>query len=93
VTTTLAPPRVGHARRELHPALVALGHGALKQEAELRAICLAAGAEDVGFVELERPALDALDAERPHILAALPGTRSLVSLVVRMDERLDARRR
>jgi Fe-S-cluster-containing hydrogenase component 2 len=49
---------------------------------ELRALCLAAGADDVGFVEIERPALD---AERAGILAALPGTRSLVSLVVRMN--------
>lgn len=49
---------------------------------ELRALCLAAGADDVGFVEIERPALD---DERAAILAALPGTRALVSLVVRMN--------
>jgi ferredoxin len=49
---------------------------------ELRALCLAAGADDVGFVEIERPALD---SERAAILAALPDTRSLVSLVVRMN--------
>src|SRR4051812_26457024 len=49
---------------------------------ELRALCLTAGADDVGFVEIERPALD---SERAAILAALPGTRSLVSLVVRMN--------
>jgi ferredoxin len=48
----------------------------------LRQVCLEAGAEDVGFVELERPALA---AERPHIERAFPATRSLISLVLRMN--------
>jgi epoxyqueuosine reductase QueG len=48
----------------------------------LRALCLEAGADDVGFVELERPALE---EERPHIERAFPRTRSLISFVLRMN--------
>jgi ferredoxin len=48
----------------------------------LRQLCLDAGADDVGFVELERPALE---EERPHIERAFPPTRSLISIVVRMN--------
>ena len=48
----------------------------------LRELCLAAGADDVGFVELERPALA---AERPHIERTFPRTRSLISVVLRMN--------
>jgi ferredoxin len=40
------------------------------------------GADDVGFVELERPALA---EERPHIERTFPLTRSLISFVVRMN--------
>jgi len=48
----------------------------------LRQLCLDAGADDVGFVELERLTLA---AERPHIERAFPRTRSLISFVVRMN--------
>lgn len=48
----------------------------------LRQLCLDAGAEDVGFVELDRPSLA---DEKPHILRAFPRTRSLISFVVRMN--------
>jgi ferredoxin len=48
----------------------------------LRQLCLDAGADDVGFVEIERPALA---GERPHIQRAFPHTRSLISLVLRMN--------
>lgn len=48
----------------------------------LRELCLGAGAEDVGFVELERPALA---SERPHIERAFPHARSVISFVVRMN--------
>lgn len=48
----------------------------------LRQLCLDAGAADLGFVELERPDLD---SERADILAALPGTRSLIAFVCRMN--------
>lgn len=48
----------------------------------LRRACLEAGADDVGFVRLERPELA---GERESLLSALPGTRTLVSFVVRMN--------
>src|SRR5262245_42453496 len=48
----------------------------------LRQLCLDAGAHDVGFVEVGRPALA---AERPHIEHAFPRTRSLISFVLRMN--------
>src|SRR3954453_4471149 len=48
----------------------------------LRQLCLDAGAEDVGFVEVDRPALA---GERPHIERAFPHTRSLISFVLRMN--------
>ena len=48
----------------------------------LRKLCLDAGADDVGFVEVDRPALA---EERPHIQRAFPHTRSLISIVLRMN--------
>ena len=48
----------------------------------LRRLCLEAGADDVGFVELERPNLV---TERPRIERAFPRTRSLISVVLRMN--------
>jgi ferredoxin len=49
---------------------------------QLRELCLAAGADDVGFVDLNSPGLD---SERPHIQKAFPRTRSLISFVLRMN--------
>src|SRR5580765_5779544 len=48
----------------------------------LRQLCLGAGADDVGFVEVNRPALA---RERPHIHRAFPHARSLISFVLRMN--------
>ena len=48
----------------------------------LRQLCLTAGAEDVGFVELSRP--DIAD-QRADILASFPRAQTLVSLVCRMN--------
>lgn len=48
----------------------------------LRELCLAAGADDMGVVSLDHPDLA---GERESALHALPGTRSLISLVVRMN--------
>jgi epoxyqueuosine reductase QueG len=48
----------------------------------LRQVCLDSGADDVGFVELERASLA---DERPHIERAFPCTRTLVSVVLRMN--------
>ncbi|HZA11852.1 (4Fe-4S)-binding protein [Mycobacterium sp.] len=48
----------------------------------LRRMCLDAGADDVGFVSVHHPDLS---SEHAHVEAALPGTKSLLSLVVRMN--------
>src|ERR671916_375987 len=48
----------------------------------LKQLVLDAGADDVGFVEIGRPALD---DQREHILEAFPHTKTLISFVVRMN--------
>src|SRR3982750_3962537 len=48
----------------------------------LRKLCLDAGADDVGFLEIDRPVLA---QERPHVERAFPHTRSLISFVLRMN--------
>jgi Fe-S-cluster-containing hydrogenase component 2 len=48
----------------------------------LRQICLDAGADDVGFASVANPALA---SEVEHADAALPGARSYLSLVVKMN--------
>lgn len=49
---------------------------------ELRQLCLEAGADDVGFVSLDR---EEMDAERQEILRLFPETRALIALVCRMN--------
>lgn len=48
----------------------------------LRQLCLDAGADDVAFAGVDDPALA---SEREHVEAALPGVRSYISLVVKMN--------
>src|SRR6195256_4147954 len=48
----------------------------------LKQLVLDAGADDVGFVEIGRPALD---DQRQDIFKAFPHTRTLISFVVRMN--------
>ncbi|MDX3233527.1 hypothetical protein [Streptomyces sp. ME19-01-6] len=48
----------------------------------LRDLCLAAGADDAAAVSLDHPDLA---GEREHARSALPGARTLVSLVFRMN--------
>src|SRR5437763_4425756 len=48
----------------------------------LKQLVLDAGADDVGFVEIGRPALD---DQREDILKAFPHAKTLVSFVVRMN--------
>src|SRR5438045_6539165 len=48
----------------------------------LRQLVLDAGADDVGFVEIGRPALD---DQRADILKAFPHAKTLISFVVRMN--------
>jgi epoxyqueuosine reductase QueG len=47
----------------------------------LRELCLAAGADDAGFVALDTPGLE---GERDHVREALPCTRSLIAVCVRL---------
>ena len=48
----------------------------------LRQVCLDAGADDVAFASVDNPDLA---SEREHVDAALPGTQSYISLVVKMN--------
>src|SRR2546423_10988051 len=48
----------------------------------LKQLVLDAGADDVGFVEIGRPALD---GQRADILKAFPHAKTLISFVVRMN--------
>src|SRR6187551_161879 len=48
----------------------------------LKQLLFDAGADDVGFVEIGRPALD---DQRQDILRAFPHTKTLISFVVRMN--------
>src|SRR6059036_392503 len=48
----------------------------------LKQLVLDTGADDVGFVEIGRPALD---DQRQDILKAFPNTKTLISFVVRMN--------
>src|SRR6201996_3038421 len=48
----------------------------------LRETCLAAGADDVAFASVDNPDLA---SEIEHVQQALPGTRSYISLVVKMN--------
>src|SRR5690242_990732 len=48
----------------------------------LRQLCLDAGADDVAFASVENPDLA---SEREHVESALPGAKTFISLVVRMN--------
>ena len=48
----------------------------------LRRICREAGADDVGFVAIDRPELD---DQRAEILVAFPSTKTLISIVCRLN--------
>jgi len=67
--------------RERTEALVA-GPPPILDARDLRQICLEAGADDVGFVDLDRPQLA---EQRADILQFFPHTKSLISFVLRMN--------
>src|SRR5438270_11791753 len=48
----------------------------------LREMCLAAGADDVAFASVDNPALA---SEVEHVEAALPGAKSYIALVAKMN--------
>jgi ferredoxin len=73
---------------EEHPTVVAARRGpqAPPEEAALNAqwlksLCLEAGADDVGFVSIDRAEIA---DEQPHILAAFPKARALISIATRI---------
>ncbi|MER6716249.1 hypothetical protein [Streptomyces sp. NPDC000877] len=72
VQAVLARRRAGDAARP--PAVI--------DAAWLRELCLAAGADDAAAVSLDHPDLA---GEREHAQSALPGTRSLIAMAVRMN--------
>src|SRR5262245_60755109 len=63
-------------------AVSAMGPPPMLDAQELRDICLAAGADDVGFVDFDRPELA---NQRNDILHFFPHTKSLISFVLRMN--------
>ena len=65
-----------NAKTSVPPGKELLDSGWLKQ------LVLDAGADDVGFVEVDRPALD---DQREDIFKAFPQTKTLISFVVRMN--------
>jgi NAD-dependent dihydropyrimidine dehydrogenase PreA subunit len=70
------PSVVRFRRSEPHP------HPGTLDAAWLRRLCLDAGADDVGFVALDRPELD---DQRAEIRSLYPWTKSLISIVCRMN--------
>lgn len=73
----LADHPTARALRARGPALPPAPLGA----EEVRALALAAGADDAGVVSLDHPDLA---EERPYVLRALPEARSLIAIVLRM---------
>ncbi|MBX3235878.1 MAG: SCP2 sterol-binding domain-containing protein [Nitrospiraceae bacterium] len=74
-------PTVKHFREVQASAVADLPQTVLDAD-ELRQLCLEAGADDVGFVEIDRPELA---ADRGDILTLLPSATSLISFVCRMN--------
>lgn len=78
-----------HTPLSEHPTVVALQsrneqqpRGGPPTASEIRQWFLDAGADDVGFVSIDR---EEIDDQRDDILRAFPKTRTLVSFVVRMN--------
>ena len=79
-------------RLEEHPTVKSFGEkAALSSKMErprklasswLREVCLNAGADDVGFVGIDRPEIA---DQRGDVLAAFPGAKTLISIVLRMN--------
>ncbi|WP_185292683.1 epoxyqueuosine reductase [Mycolicibacterium litorale] len=82
----MASPKLP-ARLAAHPTVQAVAarprrRPGVVDAAWLREVCLRSGADDVAFASVGDPALA---SEQSHAEAALPGARSYVSLVVRMN--------
>jgi NAD-dependent dihydropyrimidine dehydrogenase PreA subunit len=76
------------AALDQHPTVVAIRSRPARPATErvsatwLREVCLAAGADDVGFVAIDR---EEIATDRPDILRTFPATKTLVSIVCRMN--------
>ncbi len=89
-STGHAAPRERASRLDSHPTVISFRQRPAPLVAApevlehdwLRQICLEAGADDAGFVEVSRPEIS---DQRADILAALPRARTLVSFVRRMN--------
>ncbi|WP_327695889.1 hypothetical protein [Streptomyces sp. NBC_00459] len=85
------PPRLP-AKPAAHPSVQAVlarrGTGGIARPSAvidtewLRELCLAAGADDTAAVSVDHPDLS---GEREHVQSALPGTRTLIAMAVRMN--------
>ncbi len=64
------------------PATPETAAGASISAAWIREVCLAAGADDAGCADLQDPVFD---PDRTPLLSLLPGARTLVSLVLRLN--------
>jgi len=72
---------------ETHPSVISYrGRGPTITRrlgaSELRQLCLEAGADDVGFIPIDRPELE---GDRAEILRVFPATRTVIALVCRMS--------
>lgn len=71
-----------------HPSVVRFrqseprSHVGMLDADRLRRLCLDSGADDMGFVAIDRPELD---DQRAEILALYPWAKSLISIVCRMN--------
>jgi ferredoxin len=70
------PTVIRHRQEQATPTPAILDAGWLRQ------LCIDSGADDVGFVAIDRPELD---DQREEILAVFPHTKALISLVCRMN--------
>lgn len=76
------------ARLDEHPTVQSVKRQAIEppparfSAADLRRLCLEAGADDAGCVSIDR---NELDDQRAEILGAFPHTRTLLSIVCRMN--------
>jgi len=75
-------PTVQHAYQQQAQEMQASGSSGPLDMAWLRKLCLESGADDVGFVSLDRPELD---DQRADILAHAPFARTLISFVCQMN--------
>jgi len=75
-------PSAEDARRVAEATIVTSHKPVRLDHAALREICVTAGADDAGFVDIAR---DGLGEERDHARALFPAVRTIVSLVVRTN--------